>query len=69
VMTFIKDDADATSSTPAAYATVEALGTTQDNFIWSDKTYPSALHSLTSLDWTNGYLVDNLATDTYTLSK
>ena len=69
VMTFIKDDADATSSTPAAYAAVEALATGLDNFIWSDKTYPSALHDLTSPDWTNGYLVDTLATDTYTLSK
>lgn len=70
VMTFIKDDADATSSTPDTYAAVEALATTGlGNFIWSDKTYPSALHSLTSLDWTNGYLVDTLATDTYTLSK
>ncbi len=69
VMTFIKDDADATSSTPATYATVEALTTTYDNFIWSDNTYPSALHSLTSADWTNGYLVDTLSTDTYTLSK
>jgi len=69
VMTFIKDDADATSSTPAAYATVEDLATGLDNFIWSDKTYPSALHDLTSPDWTNGYLVDTLATDTYTLLK
>ena len=69
VMTFIKDDADATSSTPAAYATVEALATGLDNFIWSDKTYPSAHHDSASPDWTNGYLVDNLATDTFTLSK
>jgi len=72
VMTFIKDDADATSSTtptPAAYATVDALATGYDNFIWSDKTYPSSLHSTSSLDWTNGYLVKDLDTDTYTLIK
>ena len=68
VSCFIKDDADATSSTPAAYTTVETA-TGLNNFIWSDKTYPSSLHSTSSLDWTNGYLVKDLDTDTYTLSK
>ena len=69
VSTYIKDDSDATGSTPAAYATVDGLATGLNNFIWSDNTYPASLHSTSSLDWTNGYLVNTLDTDTYTLYK
>lgn len=37
------------------------------NFVWTDRTYPEALHSLTSADWINGYLVKVVPSDIYTL--
>lgn len=49
---------------PAAYATV--AGTTS-SFTWSDLSAQS--HSLTTLDWSNGFLVKNLPTDSQTLTK
>ncbi len=49
---------------PAAYATV--AGTTS-SFTWSDLSAQS--HSLLTLDWSNGFLVKNLPTDSQTLTK
>jgi hypothetical protein len=49
---------------PAAYATVAG---TSASFVWSDVSAQS--HSLTTLDWSNGFLVKNLPTDSQTLSK
>lgn len=48
----------------AAYATVAA---TTASFAWSDMSATS--HSATTLDWSNSYLVKNLATDAQTLTK
>jgi hypothetical protein len=49
---------------PAAYATV--AGTTS-SFTWTDTS--AASHDETTLDWSNGFLVKNLPTDTQTLTK
>ncbi len=54
----------------ATYAT--AIGATNDvnHFIWSDKSYGEALHSLLSSDWVNGFLVKTLGDGlSYTTSK
>jgi predicted RND superfamily exporter protein len=62
IQTYIKDDT--TYAVPAAYSLV-----TPNNFVWTDKAWPSLFHGLTTADWLNGYLVRTLPTDTYTLSK
>ncbi|MCX6747542.1 MAG: hypothetical protein NTW98_01165 [Candidatus Nomurabacteria bacterium] len=46
----------------AAYATVAA---TTSSFTWTDTS--ASGHDATTLDWSNGYLVKNLPTDTQTL--
>jgi hypothetical protein len=61
IQTYIKG-AD-TQASPAAYASVTG------NVIWTDRTYPAALHSENTADWINGYLVKTLPSDTYTLQK
>ncbi len=47
----------------AAYATVAA---TTSSFTWTDTS--ASGHDATTLDWSNGYLVKNLPTDTQTLT-
>jgi len=59
ISTYIKDDTSYAS--PATYSV--SIG----NFVWSDRSALS--HSTSTSDWMNGYLVDTLATDAYTLSK
>ena len=49
---------------PAAYATVAG---TSASFVWSD--ISASNHDTTTLDWSNGYLVKSLPTDSQTLSK
>lgn len=51
-----------TFAAPAAYATVAA---TTSSFTWSD--ISAASHSATTTDWSNGYLVQSLPTDSQTL--
>ena len=58
----------------AAYlaSTTYALAAAAKNFVWTDRSYPTAgatPHSQTTADWTGGYLVETLVTDTYTLSR
>ncbi len=56
------DDGDANGvGLGAAYASVIVENNTTAHFIWSDRSYGSA-HSLTSLDWINGFLVKTLGT-------
>ena len=49
---------------PAAYATVAA---TTSSFTWTDVSASS--HDTTTLDWSNGFLVKTLPTDSQTLSR
>ncbi len=53
-----------TFTSPAAATTATA---TTASFVWSDTSAQS--HSLTTTDWSNDYLVKNLATDSQTLTK
>ena len=77
ITTYIQQDlypSDATSAndigTRAAYATVIAASSgSMNHFVWSDLSYDSS-HSLTSLDWMNGFLVDTVGNGlSYTVSK
>jgi hypothetical protein len=52
---------------PAAYATVAAANGGQATFVWSDVS--AAGHSVSTTDWSNGYLVKNLPTDTQGLVR
>jgi hypothetical protein len=56
-----------TYAAPAAYATVAAANGAQATFVWSDVS--AASHSTTTTDWSNGYLVKNLPTDTQGLVR
>jgi hypothetical protein len=50
------------------YATM--ITSAMNNFVWSDRSYGDAGHSLLSYDWTNGFLVDTLGDGlSYTVSK
>jgi hypothetical protein len=59
ISTYINDD--------AGYVYPAAFATNIGYFVWTDRSQLN--HSESTRDWTNGYLVDTLATDTYTLSK
>ncbi|MFH1677348.1 MAG: hypothetical protein ABH888_00885 [Patescibacteria group bacterium] len=51
----------------AASDTYAIVAATTASFVWSDQSANS--HSVTTSDWTNGYLVKNLPTDSQTLTK
>jgi hypothetical protein len=59
VVSKLKDDTSAVSAA--------AAGSVSGNFVWSDMS--AASHSLSTADWTNGYKVKTLPTDSQTLSK
>jgi len=64
IQTYIKTDA--TYIAPTTYA----LAAAAKNFVWTDRTYPASLHSVSSPDWVGSYLVKTLgSTETYTISK
>ena len=49
---------DAAVITDNKYPTTYALAAANDEFVWSDRSATS--HSVDTIDWTNGYLVDGL---------
>jgi hypothetical protein len=61
--------ATATSVTTAAFSTVHtAASDTGESFVWSDRSSISTVHSESTADWTNDYLVKTLPADLGTLS-
>jgi len=74
VQCYIKDDSElpdfndegaSVAGTLATYSVASAK-----NFVWSDRHVPVAAgHGESTEDWTDGYLVETLPTDTYTISR
>jgi hypothetical protein len=61
--------ASSTSATSAAFATIhDAVGEATENFVWTDRSSITTVHSESTTDWTNDYLVDDLTLDLGTLS-
>ena len=57
----------ATAAQQSAVPAAIAAGTSSSLATWSDRSY--AAHSVTTPDWTNGYLLKNFTTTTVTYSK
>lgn len=65
IQVYMKDDAAWIASDDYTAVAVTAA----KNFVWTDRSYPDNSHGESTADWTGGYLVENLVTDTYTLSR